>query len=54
MTGLNFQDVDGGKIPAYQAKQLIRMIKQYWNFDANRLKTQDEINADAAEQESES
>jgi hypothetical protein len=50
-TGLNFQDVDGGKIPQYQAKQLIRMIEKYWNFDANRLKTTEEVNAHVAEQE---
>jgi hypothetical protein len=49
LAGLNFQDVGGGKIPEYQAKQLIRMIDKYWNFDADRLKTQEEIDADAAE-----
>jgi hypothetical protein len=27
--GLNFQD-RGGKIPTYQAKQLVEMIKVYW------------------------
>ena len=48
--GLNFQDIGGGKIPQYQAKQLIKMIEKYWNFDADRQKTQEEINADAAEQ----
>ena len=47
--GLNFQEFSGGKIPEYQAKQLIRMINKYWNFDADRLKTQEEIDADAAE-----
>jgi predicted RNA binding protein YcfA (HicA-like mRNA interferase family) len=36
--GLNFQDVGGGKIPQYQAKQLIRMIEKYWDWDNNRLK----------------
>lgn len=45
-TGLNFQDVGGGKVPEYHAKQLIRMINKYWNFDADRLKTQDELDAD--------
>jgi hypothetical protein len=44
--GLNFQEVGGGKIPEYQAKQLIRMIDKYWNFEADRLKTQDEIDAE--------
>lgn len=48
-TGLNFQNIGGGKIPEYQAKQLIRMIGRYWNFDADRLKTQEEIDAGAAE-----
>jgi HicA toxin of bacterial toxin-antitoxin, len=48
MIGLNFQNAGGGKIPEYQAKQLIRMINKYWNFDADRPKTQEEINADAA------
>ena len=47
-TGLNFQDAGGGKIPPYQARQLIAMIEKHWNFDAGRLKTQDEI--DAAEE----
>jgi hypothetical protein len=27
--GLNFQDIGGGKIPTYQAKQLIQMIDKY-------------------------
>ena len=48
-TGLNFQNIGGGKIPEYQAKQLIRMIGRYWNFDADRLRTQEEIDAGAAE-----
>jgi hypothetical protein len=51
--GLNFQNAEGGKIAHYQAKQLIRMIKKYWNFDDDRLKTQKEIDAGAdAEQAS--
>jgi hypothetical protein len=48
--GLNFQNAGGGKIPPYQAKQLVRMIEKHWNFDADRLKTQDEIDADPSEQ----
>jgi len=47
--GLNFQEVGGGRIPEYQAKQLMRMINKYWDFEADRLKTQEEIDADAAE-----
>jgi len=35
---INFQDVGGGKIPQYQAKQLIRMIEKYWDWDNNCLK----------------
>jgi hypothetical protein len=27
--GLNFQDIGGGKIPFYQAKQLLMMIDKY-------------------------
>ena len=42
---LNFQNAEGGKIPHYQAKQLIVMIEKYWNFDGDRLKTKDEIDA---------
>jgi hypothetical protein len=53
VAGLNFQNAGGGKIPAYQAKQLILMIDRYWNFDADRLKTQLEINADAAQKSAE-
>ena len=37
--GLNFQDCGGGKIPKYQAKQLIQMIEKYWDFENDRLKT---------------
>jgi hypothetical protein len=48
VTGLNFQDAGGGKIPPYQAKQLARMIEEYWNFDADRPKTQEEIVTHAA------
>jgi hypothetical protein len=48
MKGLNFQNCGGGKVPEYQAKQLISMINKYWNFDADRLKTQNEIDADLA------
>ena len=47
--GLNFQDTGGGKIPPYQAKQLKRMIEKYWNFDANRIKTQEEVDAEGKE-----
>lgn len=46
--GLNFQNAGGGKIPTYQAKQLIGMIEKYWNFDADRIKTQVEIDANKA------
>ena len=49
VTGLNFQNAGGGKIPSYQAKQLAKMIEKYWNFEADRLKTQDEIDAETAE-----
>src|SRR5258708_4293745 len=49
LTGLNFQDIGGGKIPEYQAKQLIRMIDKYWDFEADRLKTKEEIDAAAEE-----
>jgi hypothetical protein len=31
--GLNFQDIGGGKIPPYQAKQLIQMIDLYAETD---------------------
>ena len=50
VSGLNFQNTGGGKIPPYQAKQLIGMIEKYWNFEADRLKTQEQLNADAAAQ----
>lgn len=39
LTGLNFQDIGGGKIPAYQAKQLIQMIEKYWDWDKGRVMT---------------
>jgi hypothetical protein len=42
MTGLNFQDVGGGKIPQYQAKQLVRMIEKYWDWDNDCLKPETE------------
>lgn len=29
-TGLNFQKLKGGKIPPYQARQLIEMIDKYY------------------------
>ncbi len=38
MTLLNFQDVGGGRIPPYQAKQLIRMIEKYWDFEKDCLR----------------
>jgi hypothetical protein len=38
--GLNFQDCGGGKIPIYQAKQLIQMIEKYWDFENDRLRTE--------------
>jgi hypothetical protein len=45
LVGLNFQERGGGKIAKYQADQLIRMIVKYWNFDQDRLKTTEEIEA---------
>jgi hypothetical protein len=38
ITGLNFQNAGGGKIPTYQAKQLIQMIEKYWDWDNDCLK----------------
>lgn len=38
MTVLNFQDAGGGKIPQYQAKQLIQMIEKYWDWDNDCVK----------------
>jgi predicted RNA binding protein YcfA (HicA-like mRNA interferase family) len=35
---LNFQDTGGGKIPPYQAKQLIRMIEKHWDFERDCLR----------------
>lgn len=43
MTGLNFQDSGGGKIPPYQAKQLIQMIEKYWDWDNDCLKASTEL-----------
>ena len=37
--GLNFQDCGGGKIPSYQAKQLMAMIHKYWDFVNDSLRT---------------
>jgi hypothetical protein len=51
LSGLNFQDAGGGKIPKYQAVQLVRMIEKYWAFDEDRLKTKEEIEAEAREDE---
>jgi hypothetical protein len=45
LVGLNFQEAGGGKIPTYQAKQLIRMIEKYWNFEEDRLNTPEELAA---------
>jgi HicA toxin of bacterial toxin-antitoxin, len=45
MTGLNFQNAGGGKIPPYQAKQLISMIEKYWDFENNCPKTSTETDA---------
>lgn len=33
--GLNFQDIGGGKIPTYQAKQLIQMLDKYEEIARN-------------------
>src|SRR5262249_34005643 len=49
--GLNFQLAEGGKIPPYQAKQLIKMIEKYWDFEEDRLKTPEELAAEQAERD---
>ena len=50
LAGLNFQDAEGGKIPTYQARQLIRMIEKYWNFEEDRPKTPEEVAAEGGEE----
>ncbi|MFZ0847197.1 MAG: type II toxin-antitoxin system HicA family toxin [Pseudolabrys sp.] len=35
---LNFQKQKDGKIPTYQAKQLIAMIEHYWDFEKGEPK----------------
>ena len=40
---LNFQEIDGGLIKPYQARQLISMIQKYWSWKEDRMKTEVEI-----------